>query len=245
MFTNTSSTSGSVSNAVNGSDGGRSAAASSSAEFGVLRVFGEAHTPEIYGSTTYGFANASFQDDFLFAAAGRTGQSGTFTFSLYIDGSLSAGVRGSVPESDRFSYAGATFGLAKNGVSLIHGSTSERVLSNGTTEVIGEAFLNRTNTFAVPFTFGTPFELRISLGAQTNARGEYGADCIADIGHTLAWGGISSVNDSTNAPVNNYNLSSGSGTDFTQPIPEPTTAALLLGGAAAGLLTLRRRRSIC
>ncbi len=210
----------------------------------MLRVYAESHAPANGSSdSTFGVAMAYFRDDFLFDAPGQTGQNGTFTFSLRITGSLSVALRNSGSENfgSGFSTATAFLTLQKNAVSFINGSTRERVLSDGTTSNIGDPFLNRTSTFTVPFTFGTPFELKVGLQVQTSSRAEFGADAIADLGHTLEWGGIASVNDSSNNPVSNYTLTTGSGTNFTQPIPEPGVATLLGIGAAAVLLALRRR----
>jgi hypothetical protein len=51
-------------------------------------------------------------------------------------------------------------------------------------------------------------------------------------GHTLAWGGIDSVNDAaTGEPITDISFTSASGFDYTRPVPEPSSLALLsLGG---------------
>ena len=127
------------------------------------------------------------------------------------------------------SFAQAKLEVFKDGGGLSGGET-ERWSADGTTGSSGALFLNRTNTFAVPFTFGIASELRVQLSTITTARTRFGADSISDLGHTLEWGGIVSVKDNSNNLVNNYTLTSGSGTNYIQPIPEPGAWALTAGG---------------
>lgn len=62
----------------------------------------------------------------------------------------------------------------------------------------------------------------------------------ADFGHTLSWGGITSVTDTnTGTPVTGWSIQSASGVDYANPIPEPAATALLAGSM---LLALARRR---
>ena len=225
---------------------GYTTAASATARFGVLNAFSEAHAPLNQFSVNSG-AIVSFTDDYLFNAPGRTGQAGTFNFTLSIDGSLSAtfdavGLEDPL-DSTSASYAQAALAVFQDGGGITGGG-SERLYSNGDIARTGALFLNRTNSFAVPFTFGTPFELKVQLSTLTNARGQFSADTIADLGHTLEWGGIVSVLDNGSLPVNNYTLSSGSGTDYSQSIPEPSTTLLfMVSGFALSLVRTRQRPS--
>jgi hypothetical protein len=58
-------------------------------------------------------------------------------------------------------------------------------------------------------------------------------------GHTLAWGGIDSVNDATTGePITDISFTSASGFDYTTPVPEPSSLALL---SLAGLVLFAAR----
>jgi len=220
-------------------------AGTASARFGVLRTYSEAHAPMSNISSINGSASARFKDDYLFDAPGKTGQTGSFTYTLRINGALSSGLRSAGTENSgsfsSSSYASAQLVVSKNASSFFN--STEAMFSNGTGGVTsGESFLNLTKSFTVPFTFGTAFELDVSLALVTNARGQFGADSIADLGNTLEWGGIVSVNDNTNAPVSDYTLSSGSGTNYIAPIPEPSSTLLLvISGFGLTLVRIRRR----
>ena len=245
-FQSKSAISGSLSASSGGtssSNSGFSTAETASARFGVLRVYSESHAPVSSGSF-FGNAHAYFRDDYLFDAPGKTGQAGTFTFSLRIDGSLSVALKSAGFEDPNFSrsYSFAALSLESTTGAFPNGNRREQVYADGSTKNLGDPFLNLTSTFTIPFTFGTPFELKVSLQAQTNARAQFGSDSISDLGHTLEWDGIVSVNDGGNNPVGNYMLTTGSGTDYTRSIPEPGTCILTAGGLLTFLGTRRVRR---
>lgn len=231
QFQRNTAPSGGVSASGSGSSAnGFSTLEMASAGFGVLRAYSEARAPLNPNlNSVNSSASVYFTDDYLFDAPGKTGQAGTFNFSLSINGTLSTTLKGAGPEDPNFtrSYASVTLSVFKDGGGL-SGGGREQLFADGTTNNTGSLFLNRTNDFAVPFTFGTPFELKVGLTTITTARAQFGADAISDIGHTLEWGGIVSVNDSSNVAVNNYTLSSGSGTNYAQPIPEPSMSVLLM-----------------
>jgi hypothetical protein len=70
-------------------------------------------------------------------------------------------------------------------------------------------------------------------------------DFAGSFGHTLAWGGIDSVNDATTGePIADISFTSASGFDYTKPVPEASSLALLsLGGLVllvARILNSRR-----
>ena len=244
-FDSRSAASGSVSAQQSGSNADVMELSRATAAFGVLRAYAESHIgnrgPNNI-SSVFATGTAFFSDDFTFNFAGLTGQSGSFTFRLAIGGTLAASLVGAGSETSPFSYAQATLGVLKDG-SFIHGTDVERLRSDGTTVITNESFLNQVKTITVPFTFGTPFELKTQLQAATNSRSEFGANCIADAEHTLEWGGIASVNDSGNNALTNYTVGSTSGTNYVNAIPEPSAVTLLAFGIA-GLIAKRRRSSL-
>ena len=108
----------------------------------------------------------------------------------------------------------------------------------------------------VPLTFsaisGLPIPLSVTLEADaivgvtsfTTADGG-SADALSNFGHTLLWGGISSITDSKGNPISNWSVTSASGFDYsqpaTEPVPEPSTF-LLLAIALPGLFPGRTKR---
>ena len=103
------------------------------------------------------------------------------------------------------------------------------------------------------FVFGTPLTLGYSLVASSDARGTGSyyksaisgqATAVADMSHTLAWGGIVSVTDSNGLVIPAYGLSSDSGLDYrvAAAVPEPQTWMLLLAGMGVVGAAMRRRR---
>ena len=89
------------------------------------------------------------------------------------------------------------------------------------------------------------FELRVSASASSTTASQYfGADSTsttfnADFGHTITWGGITSVTDAaTGQPVTGWSIASASGVNYANPVPEPASALPLLALAA---VAIRRR----
>lgn len=212
------------------------------ASFGVLRLFGEAHS--LTGSSpsvVYGAGYAYWRDDFLISSPTLNGQTGHVTLSLQIDGDLTgSGNEPSTQTSNRSNViAGYTF--SQDGSTIGTGSQIYYV-NNGQT--FGTPFLNQTQTFTVNFTFGTPFEMQLSVsaGATSYSTGTTAVNTRADLSHTATWGGFSSVTDAQGNPAA-YSFSTTSGTDFSQPvIPEPGACALMLATAAGALAHIVRRR---
>ena len=83
-------------------------------------------------------------------------------------------------------------------------------------------------------------------GALLAGPGSAYAESVVDMGHTLAWGGVTAVVDAAGQPVGNFSMVGlGSGVDFRLPfvsaVPELSPAPLLLAGLAMlGWLTRRR-----
>ena len=85
-------------------------------------------------------------------------------------------------------------------------------------------------------------------GALLGGPGSAHAESVVDMGHTLAWGGVTAVVDAAGQSVGNFSMVGlGSGVDFRLPfvsaVPEPSPVPLLLAGLATlGWLSRRRRR---
>jgi hypothetical protein len=108
--------------------------------------------------------------------------------------------------------------------------------------------VNQDVFFAIPFTFGTSFDLGLYAYAYAS-NGAFGQDFTVNnnqslFQNTVALNGIEEVlAGPSDTPVTGYAIESASGLDYTQsqipttPVPEPATWALLiLGGALIGAL---------
>ena len=217
-----------------------------SASFGVLRVYAESHIDRAPPAVNFAGGFASFTDEFTFNDPSRTGQRGTFIFTLQVGGTLAASNRTGQTSGTTFNFgpSRARIGLAVHdktisGNSINYLNLNENLNDNG---VRTGAFLGQPVSLTVPFTFGTTSSFEITLSASSNTSSEFGADTIANGENTLNWGGITSVNDSSNAPVINYTLISGSGANYLQPIPEPSVIALLVLGSV-GLMARKGKTS--
>ena len=102
-------------------------------------------------------------------------------------------------------------------------------------------------TFEIPIVFGTPFQLGIFADAKAGdySSGSYPTTDDVDFSHTLTVAGSGVLPPSgTGTPNSNFVLSSTSGFQYAQAVPEPRTllpAALVL---LLGIL-LNRRRRLC
>jgi hypothetical protein len=223
------STNGPVSLAKSGSDDRGSAASRATADFGVLRVFAEAHALNT-GSAFQaigGAAQTYFRDDVTIDAPGLTGSSGTLTVKFRLDGSITCSGSG---DSSRASYADCHFEFHRSGSLLAE--DWYLLYFDGT--IVGNNFLGQERTVAVPFVFGTPIELKLMIESSARAYNYRGADAVADFEHTVTWGGFASVKDANNNEVTNYTAISNSGVNFAEAItpPTPKLAARMIGGSA-------------
>jgi hypothetical protein len=216
--------------------------AESSATFGVLRAYSTASTnPEAFAP---GFgSSASFRDDWTFDAEGLAGTAGTAVVRFTIDGTLTAIPQGTPTYTwqANSTYANANYTFGANNPTSV--TKSQRLYGDGRTS--GTMFLGIEQTHVLNFTFGQTLEdVKLQITTYTLAAGSYGysSTTTADLSHTANWGGIVEVRDSNGDLVTNYSFTSASGTDFTQPIPEPGTCVLLiLGGLVFNAARARRR----
>lgn len=214
---------GTVSAEVAGAISGFAAEARSQASLGVLRLYGEAHSPnQGTNSGTFAGATAFFEDDFTISDPSRTGQGGSMTIKLAVDGTLSSSLRAAGSEEFLSSptYAQARLLVTADGAGVF--LTTERVRAYDQAQLVFEGdaipFLNRVTNIQIPFTFGTPLAVRVQLSLISNSRSEFGSDCVVNLQNTAEWGGIAAVADSAGTPVSGYSVVSASGTNYTKPI---------------------------
>ena len=83
----------------------------------------------------------------------------------------------------------------------------------------------------------------IRLDSHSLDNNSVGYSVTHDAGNTVSWGGTAAVLDNTNAPVNSFSLGSASGTNYLNPIPEPSTITMfLVAGTLACAFAVRRYR---
>ena len=93
------------------------------------------------------------------------------------------------------------------------------------------------------FTYGEPFLLtgvtETSASAENDNLLPGTVSASLDFSHSAYWNGISAFYDANGAPVQIDGLTSQSGTNWVQPVPEPLTLCVL----ALGILPLLRRKA--
>jgi hypothetical protein len=197
---------------------------------------------------------ARFEDTLTIPGSGQ----GLIAYTFALSGFLNAGESFSgLPES------GPLLPFAQASLSLSQGpSTAELGGAIGFFEGPGQFFdvLVNQQTFVtqlLPFTFGTPFALRVDLKASVNfdifkafspeqivALGiiQEQADASANFFDTAQLTGIQ-VFDADGNPIPDFTIQADSGTQYPLGVPEPDTITLLgIGGLVVGGLTVIRRR---
>jgi hypothetical protein len=195
-------------------------------------------------------ANGGWSETFTISNPALTGQAGFMQFTLHARGSLAAsGVAG----ASNFQVTGY-----KDGVQLMANALSnpgnsdllstDRQYGNWSIATYGNPptdgkTVDGTVTFAVPFTFGTPFKLGVyarAIGGK-RASGSVGGNSTgtSDFSDGLSWGGITNIYLGAN-PIGTYTIVSGSGIDWSGPIGPPSPADLnpdgVVDGADLGIL---------
>jgi len=99
---------------------------------------------------------------------------------------------------------------------------------------------NGTHEMMIPFTYGQEFLMGFWLeGAAIAENPSLATGSITALVDLKAeWQGITAVYDTNLVEVTNANLTSQSGTNYFQPVPEPSTIAAI----CFGVLALRRRK---
>jgi hypothetical protein len=189
------------------------AKAHNSASHGILklavsRVSPVAPHPIYFDMYSHTECASYWQDVVQIDSPGLTGQIGWVTVAFTIDGSTSSG--GSTQIEDiryRFSYGEAN--------SVYDSEVGELVR--------GVGILNNQRTHQIPFVFGTPFSMALTISARVGSLLDVPGQAIVNLSHTQTWGGFLSVTTGAGETVS-YTTSSASGTNFSQPIlsmPEP------------------------
>jgi hypothetical protein len=212
--TEQSGTSGPLTAVRGGSGEDGSAAARAFADFGVLKVFAEAHaanTGNRFGLLNDG-AQASFEDVLTIDSPGKTGSRGTLTVRVNIDGSITCQAGGW--DGSRESTASAEFRLTADGWTIREGS----YWISFTGETGGENFLGKEQVGEIGFTFGTPFTIKLYVETVASAYNYAGADAVGDLENTATWGGFVSVKDSSGVELADYTASSESGANYVTAI---------------------------
>lgn len=192
---------------------------------------------------TGGFANGGWVETLTLqpAQAAQLGQTAIFSFQLHITGNLDA-----LPQGNSSTSLMLTAYRNDVSVNQIGGSGHLVIGGQGQGGFPYSQTVDQIESFSVPVTLGTAFELGIFGLARSGAasRGpDWWSEASNDFAHTITWAGVSSVTVGGQAVA--YSLSSASGVDwsgaYTAPVPEPAAAWLLALGACA---LLWHRRSL-
>jgi hypothetical protein len=192
-------------------------------------------------------ANGGWTETFRIDSPGLTGMTGYMQFTLNVTGSLhAAGFAGSAS----FLVTGYKDNaqLMINGLFNKGGSdalSTDRQYGNWAVSSSPDSgkTVTDTVTFAVTFTYGTPFKLGIYGLAKASMRSSSGVsgNSTADANFQLTWGGVSWVYFGL-FPNSNYTITSGTGVDWSGPQDPPIPGDLNGDGqvdsADLGLLLL-------
>lgn len=213
--------------------GGIFVTAEASSAPGAVRATGDVRTYGGGGLQAQG--KAIWVDTFAIQSAGMGGMTGTFSGSVQVNGSLIVEITGrSYADTQIYADVSIETDTGPNGGSAgAHGSARHLIGYDIGDTTTGNAsftlqFLN------VPFTFGSDIDVSLQLfvTADVNAvDGGATGRALADYGHTMSWGGLSQVRDSSGNLLTGYTaVSAGSGFNFATPVPEPGSGVLLLAG---------------
>jgi hypothetical protein len=165
-----------------------------------------------------------------------TGTPGTLSFSISVNGSLSAPSGSSAATYQlQADLGGGAFDINASGTQYSPGLGGA---------FIGDPFGIYTATISFQYGFAMPLD--VELTATVSAGNDFtstGAGT-SDLGHSLYWNGITNVTAS-GSPVGSFTVDSATGGNWTNsfvPVPEPLSISLLAVGTM-GLLSRRSRRA--
>ena len=210
------------------------------AGFGALSVTVQHVSMDATLLNAFIYASAYFADTVTINAPGLTGQSGSLTYSFTLDGPLTA--NGATVDQEVFvDYGwGADAGdgsiPSMNFYFDFNGMRSLTGFSGGTNGL----FVGVEQTETINFTYGTPFDFWLNIRARSDITTSEPGSVSATLSLT-DWSGFENLMVG-GSPVANATVTSVSGNDWTQPVPEPSTAALLVAGCGLAMAHRRRRR---
>ena len=210
---------------------------SANAFMGEIKIFNEVVRTNT--GTSQGMAAGGFQDMITISDPARTGNQGVFNGSLRID--MDQVTTGSWYSNFFGVSVWDSMGAARVSLSDGYASYAQIAYNFFYTAPIS---IHTDLAFSVAFTFGTPFDIGVWMtsSAQVGGYGEPGT-VRHDATHTLAWNGVTSIQDTTTGTTlapGDYTATGAQGMNWAGPVPEPSTALLMFGSAA--MLLLRRRR---
>lgn len=243
---------------------------------GLIQLYGASTATATYGPPAISYvaaiattqSNARWGDTFTIDGGALNGTMGRLVVGFQVNGTLASSYDGSVgrlggASLDQQYRAWLQMANPGGGVSWQRVSGGQRHF----VDHMGDRWLATDMserapglwTLAMDFKFGTPIQVDMwgdissnasAFACTTSLAGCTGSSSLSstvDFGHTMYWGGISSLTDSFGNAVNNYSVSSASGFDYRYsavPVPEPSAVMMLLAGF--GLVgAIARRRSRC
>ena len=254
------------------SQGGTSEAhVNSEAHNGVLKVAGTSSSIILQGPkrppalNALAQANASFSDR-LTLQGKPTGTEARLTYLVDVRGATSSSLQNSLDSNGHAGLAqsqevwqlGTTVGSQGNLFDHERVANLQYGTSGASYETLNGVTvddLTGIRAFTVSVLFGYAFDVRFGLFGQTATNLQYvptesfaSALSSFDLGHSIYWGGISSVN--VDGVGVDFSVTSASGDDYTKSfapnvtaVPEPQTCALLLAGLAVIGAVARRRQA--
>ncbi|WP_293682751.1 PEPxxWA-CTERM sorting domain-containing protein [uncultured Phenylobacterium sp.] len=197
------------------------------------------HTDEFVLS----YSLAGFRDHIVISSDGLTGSSGTILFQLDYDGIL-AGLGG-----DGGGYGTSVYAVVcEDYIGCSDTSPQSQLFSLDQLYGVSDdtKSVDDSASIGLQFTFGTPFDATLYLGAAAGVLGAAGssAGAISDFAHTATLG-PARVLDANGRLVGGATVSStDSDYSYAVAVPEPATWALMIGGFGLAGASLRRRRAV-